>query len=110
MYKEKTMTANGIDVLAGLWLILAPFVLGFAGTTLATSNIIVGIIITVLAIKTGWIGWVNGLLGLWTLIAPFALVMVTTASTWNNVIVGLIVVVASLWSASGAAQSHPKMG
>jgi hypothetical protein len=113
------MTAGGVDVLAGLWLVLSPFILGFSGTALSTSNVILGIAVTVIAIiqlstnmGSNWLGWLNGLFGLWVLVSPFILGALMAAAIWNNVIVGLVVVILSIWGTTSATIGHgqPKMG
>lgn len=101
-------TASGLDVLAAIWLIFAPFILGYSGVTAAVWNdIIVGIVIGVLAIsrttregvKVAWPSWVNVILGIWLIFAPFILGYSTnTAALWNDIILGIIVAVLATWS------------
>jgi hypothetical protein len=43
-----------LNVVVGLWVLVSPWVLGFAGTTAATVQVIVGIIVAVLAAIELW--------------------------------------------------------
>jgi hypothetical protein len=103
-----TRTASLLNVLAGVWLIVSPFVLGYATRPVAMwVTIVVGIIVLVLA----WIraakperhvglSWVNLLLGIWLIVSPFALTYATFArATWNDVVLGAVVVILAIWSA-----------
>jgi ABC-type iron transport system FetAB permease component len=102
-------TSSTLDVIAGVWLILAPFVLGYAFATGALWNdILLGIIIAVLAgyramsegYKTSWPSWVGFIAGLWLIVAPFIVGYSSiSAAVWNDVIFGIIVAVLSLWAA-----------
>ncbi len=100
-------TANGLDVLAGIWLIFAPFILGYSAVTAAVWNdIIVGIVVAVLAIsrttregiKVAWPSWVNVVIGIWLIFAPFILgYSFVSAALWNDIILGIIVAALATW-------------
>ena len=70
-----------ITFVVGLWLITAPFALGYSGTfSAAASDIIIGVLIAAsslwLAFKADapwWCTWVLMLFGIWAIVAPFAL-------------------------------------
>ena len=100
--------ASGLNIVLGVWMIIASFVLGYSGTTIALWNdIIVGVIILLLA----WSrvanpdrmtaeSWINAVLGLWLIAAPFILgYSAATAALWNSIIVGVVVAVLGAWSA-----------
>ena len=107
-----------VNVILGLWLIVAPFALFYRGISAALwDNVIVGIIIAVLA---GWralgkeslrmtvTSWVIAPLGLWTFIAPFALRYAGNANAmWNNVIVGIVVVILATYRALDRSGIQP---
>jgi len=114
--KSQVATASGLDVLAGIWLLISPFVLSFPGTTGATgNNVLFGIIIAVLAAirafgayRASWISWLNALFGLWVLVSPWFLGFSSfTAPLWNNIIMGIIVIVLSCWSAFASESTTP---
>lgn len=100
--------ASGLNVVAGLWLIAAPFLLAYSGITAALWNdILIGATVLILAgtraaksdRNTG-LSWTNVVLGLWMIAAPFVLTYTgTAAALWNDIIVGVIVASLATWSA-----------
>lgn len=110
--REQAMTASGLNVLAGIWLIISPYLLGFANTSSATNAIIVGIIVGIVALirvltseNTAWLSWVNIVLGVWLLISPFMLGFMAGRDLWNSIILGILVIVFAAWSSSAARPS-----
>jgi hypothetical protein len=108
-HQGQVSTASGLDVLAGIWLLISPFVLAFHRLSgIATSNdVVLGIIIGLLAlgrlsspVRSAWMSWINVVLGIWVLISPWVLGFgnVQSAVT-NNVIMGIIVIILAGWSA-----------
>lgn len=103
-------TASWINVLAGIWLIFAPFVLGYTQPNAVTNDIILGIVIGILALirvfsplRSTWLSIINILLGLWLIAAPFVLGYTNSTPFWNDIIVGIIVAVMALWSSSSSS-------
>lgn len=76
--------ASVVNFLVGIWLVLAPFVLGF-GTTGGVvkgywNEIVLGVVVALLALvrvfapkEAPWFSVINGVLGLWLIVSPFAL-------------------------------------
>ena len=105
-------TSGGLDILAGIWLILAPFLLNYSANGGSVANdVVVGIAVLVLAgvqvsgenYRVSWPSWTNALLGLWLIVTPFILGFPTgSAAMWNDVILGIIVGALSLTSALSA--------
>src|SRR2546423_6495501 len=94
-----TRTASVLNVIAGLWLLISPFVLGFSALQAATwDTAVVGVVVLLLAWTRAanpdrYIGlsWVNLLLGIWLIISPFVLAYSTSPhATWNDVILGIV--------------------
>ncbi len=105
--RASVKTASGINVLAGIWLIISPFVLAFWRTPAATwDNIIVGIIVLILAAirasnpaRNPALSWVNLILGIWIFISPFVLRYASFhAALRNDIILGIIVFICAIWS------------
>lgn len=101
---------SGTNIAAGVWLLAAPFVLGYGGITAAVTNsIVVGLVVLSLAwyrtanpSRTMGASWTNALLGGWLIVAPFVLgYSATTAAVTNDIIIGLVVL--SLGTASALA-------
>lgn len=109
--EQQVTTASGLNILAGLWLIISPFVLGYSALRGTMWNdIIVGIIVAVVAavkIFRGrdlpWLSWINVVLGIWLILSPFIFGNASdTRVLYNEIIVGIIVAVLAAWSALGA--------
>ena len=101
--------ASGINILCGLWLILAPFILAYSNLQMAMWNdIIIGILVALIAMigafGSTWTSsaWVTGLLGVWLVIAPFVFNYGENPTPrWNDIIVGILVVIFA-WSGAPA--------
>ncbi len=109
------MTASGLNVLAGVWLIIAPFVLGYSDSDPYWNDIVFGAIVVVLglarlsgAYRAAWLSWINALIGAWIFISAWWLDATSTAA-WNDVIAGAVIFVLAILSASasdeGAAET-----
>jgi SPW repeat-containing protein len=107
----RTFGASGINIIFGIWLIIAPFVLGYTRVEVAMWNdIILGIAVAIIAfIRTMGTGqapasWVNIVLGIWLIIAPFVLAYGNNPTPrWNDIIVGILVVIFA-WSRSAVPE------
>jgi hypothetical protein len=104
--RGQAVTASGLNLVAGIWLLLAPFILGYGGTVAALNNLIVGIIVGVVALvrmfsstRTNWLSWVNAVAGLWLIFAPTILGYGIGVARTNDVVVGIIVLALGVWSA-----------
>jgi len=107
-YTANATTASGLNVIAGIWLIISPFVVGFSDLfNPMWNNIIVGIAVLILAgiraadpARNVVLSWINFLLGIWLIISPFAFqVSASPRILWNNIILGIIVGLLGMWSA-----------
>lgn len=107
MTRSPAKTAGLINLIAGLWLIVAPFLLGYSDLAVAVWNdVVIGIIVALLAIvslaarpRNEMLSWLDYLPGIWLLIAPFLLMYGNNAATANDMLVGIIVIGASAWAA-----------
>ena len=104
--------------LAGVWEVIAAFVLGYAASTTAFWDaIIIGVALIVLGAWAALsnqestdrtLDWINVVAGLWLVIAPFILgYSVVAAALWNDIIVGIVVVVLAGWAALTMGRHHP---
>ena len=102
-----------VNVVAGLGLLVSPWLFGFAAETYAAWNAwIVGAAIAVIAVAALYAfyemeEWANLVLGIWALVAPWILDFSTVAAgTWVHVVAGIVVAVlaaASFWF----SDNHP---
>jgi uncharacterized membrane protein len=107
---------SALNVLAGIWLIIAPFVLLYGNSTARINDIVLGIVIGVFALirafvpgfQTVWLSWLNALWGIWLIIGSFFLAYAGQART-NDIILGIIVLILGLWSATMSEQNRPAL-
>lgn len=111
---SQIVAASGINLLAGIWLIIAPFLLGYSDDANPLWNdVVVGILIVAMAgarvagaFRAPSLSWINAALGFWLVIAPFVLGYSDEATPlWNDIIVGIIVVLFGIWSAVSSPRS-----
>lgn len=112
---NQIITMSWINLITGIWLIAAPFVLGYSYNTPKTNDIWLGAVVGILALirafnpfRMVWINWVNVLAGIWLIIAPFVLRYSTAASFWNDVIVGIIVAAVAFGGAGVTVSQQTK--
>lgn len=113
--RSQSVLASWLNVIAGIWLIIAPFIFGFSNPTARTNEIWLGFIVGILALiraftplRSIWLSWVNLIAGIWLIISPFVLGYANTSSSANDIILGIIVGVIAIWNlaASTNAVSH----
>lgn len=99
-----------INLILGLWLIVAPFALRYAGLThaAATEDVVLGIVIAafswwILAAAMPMVGhaWFEILCGIWVAIAPFVigysgLAIARTNDVWVGIVVLIVGVIAAI--------------
>jgi hypothetical protein len=103
----KVMTAGILSIIAGLWILFSPMILGLTGTSFAANAYTIGAIVTILALirsfaprtSTNWASWLNILAAIWLFISAFTTAM-PAGAMWNNIILGVIVAVVDIWSVS----------
>ena len=103
-WPEVVVVASGINVLAGIWLLVAPYVL--PGLAPAWNEIVCGAVIFVLALTRVTVAWrvpalsyVNAAMGTALMITGFWS-NATTGAVVSDVLVGLAVVLLALLSAN----------
>jgi SPW repeat len=107
--RRRVSLASSVNLLAGIWLICAPFVLTYTDVRNALWNdIVLGATIATLACfralgayRQTWLFWTNATLGGWLVIAPFVLNCsgVNDAVT-KDILVGLVVLTFGMSSAA----------
>ena len=112
-WQESVVIASGVNLLLGLWLIVAPFVLDYSGGDPYWNDIVFGGIVAVLALVrvagaagASWLSYLNGLIGAWLFISAFWLDD-TSQAAWNDVIVGAVIFIFALVSATASDSRSP---
>lgn len=117
--RRTVRSTSGINIIAGIWLALAPFLLSYSDITGAVWNdIMIGLVVAILAwirvdrpLLNEGVSWINLILGAWLILAPFAIgYSATVAPLWNDMIIGVVVAVLAATSAISVQRHHPSTG
>jgi hypothetical protein len=89
------------SLLLGVWLVLSPFVLGFAGAATGIT-IVLGVFVILFAVEGLVIPsyleeWGEVLLGLALLVAPWAVGYESVSATISSVTSGILVILFAVW-------------
>ncbi len=111
--KGTSVWISSVNVIAGIWLIIAPFVLLYGSGKARVNDIVLGIVIGIFALiralvpgaGTVWLSWLNALWGIWLIIGSFVLGSTEVTRT-NDIILGIIVLVFGLWSQAETEQGR----
>jgi len=100
-----------VNVLAGIWLIISPWILGYSGSDAKWNPVVFGIAVGVLALGrltaargTEWLSWLNMAIGVWLFISAFWLAHSSQAS-WNVGVLGVVVFVLAVLSLAAEGMS-----
>ncbi|WP_413804673.1 SPW repeat protein [Streptomyces sp. OE57] len=114
---------EGLTLLAGLYLAISPWVVGFSGTAtgLTVNNLITGLAVAILALgfgsvyeRTHGLGWVVSAIGIWTIITPWIVSGPSAAAgtITSNVVTGavtfLLGLATSALGAGGGARAQER--
>ncbi|WAJ70407.1 NAD-dependent epimerase/dehydratase family protein [Catenovulum adriaticum] len=94
---QQFLWAHFINMGLALWLISAPFILGYESELMTWSNMGSGVGLLVMSFlalswRMSWARWVAGAIGLWLLGAPLVFWAPTAAGYLNDTIVGMLVI------------------
>lgn len=108
------MLAGALNVIAGIWLIISPFVLGYTGADATWNPIVFGAIVGVFALarvggayRAGWLSVLNMAIGVWLFVSGFWLAHSSQAS-WNVWILGVVVFILGASSAAATADGSAR--
>jgi hypothetical protein len=101
-------TASALNVVAGVWLIIAPWVLIYSTADPRWNDVVFGAIVTLFALvrvsgahRTTGLSWINAAIGVWLFIAAFT-IDVSSIATANDIVLGVVVFLLAIWSASAS--------
>jgi hypothetical protein len=96
-WRDQIVGAAGLNLIAGIWLIISPFVLGYTDADAAWNPIVFGAIVAVLALarlsmpaRTAALSFVNAAIGVWLFLAGFWL-QSSNQAQWNEWLLGIAV-------------------
>jgi len=98
-----------LNVIAGIWLIISPFVLGYTGADATWNPIVFGACVILIAlariaggVRAAELSVLNMAVGVWIFISAFWLAS-SPQATWNDIVLGVVVFVLAAWSAATPA-------
>lgn len=115
---KRARWASSANVVAGLWLIVAPFLLNFEGAQSAQWNhIVIGAAVALIALvrasdpeERPGMSWTNMVLGAWMIVAPFVLgYSDVNAAQTNSIIVGAVIMALGAFSAYETQQANREL-
>lgn len=119
--RSRTIVGEGLLVLAGAWIMIAPWVVGFAVASLpiVINNLVIGLLVAALGLVLAGRGegahgvsWIAIPLGVWVIIATWIVpsLLVGAGMVWSNVIGGAVAVLVGAVVTTGTVISfgrHP---
>jgi hypothetical protein len=105
-------TTSRLNIFAGIWLVLSPFILAYGAEDAPWNPIAVGVLVAVLAYLrlnaqySPWLSWVAAALGVWLFTSGFWLADSMRAE-WNSWVLGALIVLFSTGSASARPPAPP---
>ncbi len=109
-WRTDVIGASGLNILAGIWLIVSPWILDFNAGDSYWNPIIIGVIVGVLALvraagafRESWLSWINVVAGAWLFVSAWWLAESSQAQ-WNDWIMGAVVFVLGVISATATEQ------
>lgn len=111
-WREEVMSLSGLNVLAGIWLIIAPWMLGYPASDPRWNDVVFGAIVALLALirisgayAESWLSWINAIVGVWLFVSAWAIDQ-SSAAAANDIILGVIVFVLAVGSAAATPLAH----
>ena len=110
-WRAEVAGASGLNLLAGIWLIISPWVLNYHSRDAYWNPIVFGAIVAAFALvrmagafRESSLSYLNALIGVWLFISAWWLTD-SAQAFWNVLIAGVVVFVLGLLSAS-ASDEH----
>ena len=103
-WRGLVVAANALEVLAGVWLIVSPFVLDYVAGDSRLNPMIAGALVAFFALirvmgayRAEWLSWINVVIGGWMFASGFWLAE-SPAASWNAWLLGFAVAMLALLS------------
>lgn len=109
-WRDDVNLASGLNIVAGIWLIISPFVLGYEAEDAIWNPIVCGVLVVALGLarvlvaqRAAILSAVNALIGVWLFISAFWLAA-SEQAIWNTWIMGVLVFILGVLSAAATPQ------
>jgi hypothetical protein len=111
-WRGSVVAASAFELLAGLWLIVSPFVLDYVAGDSRLNPIVAGALVAFFALVrlmgafgAEWLAWIKVAVGAWVFASGFWLAE-SPAATWNAWLLGLAVILLALLSIDAAEEGR----
>ena len=111
-WRDEVASASGLNVIAGIWLVVSPSVLGYGPDDPVWNPVLFGMLLLFFALIRAvgaygqtWMSGVNVVIGGWIFASAFWLAHTTTAA-WNDLITGAVVMALGLWSMGASSEAQ----
>ncbi|MGB0098356.1 MAG: SPW repeat protein [Solirubrobacteraceae bacterium] len=105
---------SALNVLAGAWLVIAPWVLGYWSSDPRWNDVACGAAVSLVALislagafRASWLSWINAVIGAWVFVAAFTIDRSAVAA-WNDAIVGAVIFLLAAASADATRRLVPR--
>jgi SPW repeat len=112
-WRADVKTISRLNVLAGIWLVVSPFLLAYGGGDAVWNPIACGVVVALLGYlrvsgeySESWLSWTSAVVGVWLFISGFWLADSARAE-WNSLALGALVFLFSTASASASKRPPP---
>ena len=109
-WRDDVAAAGALNFVAGIWLVVSPFVLGYGDGDPVLNPIFFGTLLLLFSLiravgayRQTWMSGVNVMIGGWIFASAFWLADTATAA-WNDLITGAVVMGLALWSMGASTE------
>jgi hypothetical protein len=114
-FSATAQAIDGMTLLAGLYLAISAWVVGFNGDArMAVNNLIIGLFLAALGLgfasaygRTYGLTWLAPVLGVWTIVSPWIIRSVSAGTIWNNVVTGIVILLLGIGAMAVGSRSTP---
>jgi len=102
---SESRTMSMLNVLFGIWLVIAPYVLSYNKSAAYWNEVMTGIVVIVLGLarfvlpRVNSFSWLTGIAGIWLILSPFFFAYTSAAAYWNQIIFGILIAIVAYGNA-----------
>lgn len=109
-WRDDVRTASRLNILAGIWLVVSPFILAYDAGDGPWNPIACGLVVAVLSYvrasgeyEESWLAWIIAVVGVWLFASGFVIAESMRAQ-WNSWVLGALVFLFATASATRVAR------
>ncbi len=113
-WRDEVKGASGVNLMAGIWLVLSPWALDLGSTAAVWNAVITGSFVATVSLlrlasvqRASWLSRLNVLAGTWLMVSAFVLPD-TVSGFWGALLLGFMVALLGAWSAAASDQRRTR--